>query len=167
MKIAQRATLTLLTLILFILAFVTIQGSRNLTCESPHILGAGLSPAQLVNETVLALGGLPQTNVDLGLILHNWGGNLAREDEAVQPIPPIYPVKEWFVEPASLTTTQFNFQGLLNDSSKYSYQFDVHTTYENGKMATIHWSSWGYGTAACPLLISTGQGEPGKLTFTP
>ena len=171
MKLIRIAVLTFLFAILLFFAFVTIQGNRPLSCESPIVVGFyGKSFfEERFNEVVLALGGLPKDNInDLGLVMNRWGGELKTKDESGIKIPLIHSVKEWKIDYPSVSVTQFgNYHIPLVSGSKYSYHFNVHVTYADGDTAVFQLSSWSYGTAACPILISTGIGEPGQLTILP
>lgn len=166
MKSAKIIALTITTVSVLIFSFFMIQGKRHLTCVSPLVfnLSGNASFEKRFNEIIVALDGLPKNNIeDVGLFMSRWGGELQVEDESGSLKASIYPVKSWEIDPSSITTTQLNFDYPLSDSSKYSYRFNVHVTYADGDTALMQLSSWGYGTAACPFVASTGTGEPGRL----
>jgi hypothetical protein len=114
-----------------------------------------LSHEAVVNETIADVintydGQLPQQEADLAIISGDpsMAGNR---------------VTEWRAEAVELENAAGINQSLMDDDPVYGLKADLHVSYEDGREAVMRWESWRYGFVVGPVVLSTGDGPPGRI----
>ena len=114
-----------------------------------------ISHADVVDETIAAMlnghdGLLPPQAADLATI--SGDSSIAGNR-----------VTEWRAEAVELENAAGIGQSLMDDDPVYGLKADLHVTYEDGREAIVRWESWRYGLVVGPVVLSTGDGPPGRI----
>lgn len=54
-------------------------------------------------------------------------------------------------------------QSLLDDDPVYGLKANLYVTYEDGRQAGLTWETWRYGLVIGPIVLSAGDGPPGRI----
>lgn len=119
-------------------------------CQSPLFVGAHSNPGiSSVTSMIQHLGGLPQSSMDLGSEL----------SESVN----IYPVASWEIMKLSLWDDQPLLNRINDDDPTYGIAVDIQVHFADGHVGLLRWTAWRYGLMLCPIILTYGDGPPGRI----
>jgi hypothetical protein len=82
-------------------------------------------------------------------------------------LQPIDPLRTWQIEGVRVANSFPLWASLLDDDPVYSLEVDLAVERADGNRARLRWSTWRYGLVVGPVVISYGDGPPGKLSRRP
>lgn len=97
-------------------------------------------------------GALPQQAADLAAL-------------AVEPSVAGAKIMNWRAETVQLKNAYPLGQSLADDDPVYAVKADLRVTYDDGREALLRWESWRYGVVLGPIVLSTGDGPPGRIVL--
>lgn len=127
------------------LAALTLPVPGAFGCDGPLMLTAH-GPEAAISRFIEDTGGLPRGDWSL----------ISNES-------PTAPVASWSVQQVRVRNHQPTWFALLDDDPTYGVEADIAVDFADGTTATLHWSSWRYGLALCPVVIGMGDGPPGEF----
>jgi hypothetical protein len=82
-------------------------------------------------------------------------------------LQPIDPLRTWQIEGVRVANSFPLWVSLLDDDPVYSLEVDLAVERADGNRARLRWSTWRSGLVVGPVVISYGDGPPGKLSRLP